>query len=372
MLFSHFYTLLLSLLLPLIMVSCDPGEPINKDDPRDLTLDVSVADDGSGSVTIVAQAINTVKFAFYIDASEEPEEENVSGTFSYTFLRTGHYQIAVRAYGKSGRYVKEIRQIQVAVGSNVSINDGYVSPLSYAGYDLAWNDEFEGNQVKSQNWSFETGTGCPNCGWGNNELQYYRRENTTVGEGVLTIAARQESYQGSQYTSSRLISRGLYAVQYGRIDIRALLPEGQGIWPALWMLGNTIGSVGWPECGEIDIMEMIGGRNRENTVHGTIHWGQDGNHASTGGSTSLSAGTFADEYHVFSIEWNESSITWFLNNQEYHTVSITPTGMREFHQQFFFIMNVAVGGNWPGNPDATTVFPQKMKVDYVRVFQKQN
>ena len=150
------------------------------------------------------------------------------------------------------------------------------------------------------------------------------------------------------------------------------MPKGQGIWPALWMLGNNINSAGWPECGEIDIMEMIGGIGKDNITHGTIHWGVDGNHASSGGKYSLQSGIMADEYHVFSIIWDESSIVWLMNDQKFYTVSIAPASMSEFHQQFFFIMNLAVGGNWPGSPDSSTVFPQKMKVDYVRVFQKQN
>ena len=136
------------------------------------------------------------------------------------------------------------------------------------------------------------------------------------------------------------------------------------------MLGNNITSVGWPACGEIDIMEMIGGSDREKTVHGTLHW-DNGGHINTGGSYTLSSGTFASQYHVFSIIWDETSIKWFVNNSQYYEINITPAHMTEFHQNFFLIFNVAVGGNWPGSPDATTVFPQQMKVDYIRVFQLQ-
>jgi beta-glucanase (GH16 family) len=138
------------------------------------------------------------------------------------------------------------------------------------------------------------------------------------------------------------------------------------------MLGNNVGSIGWPACGEIDIMEMIGGSGRENRTNGTIHWEKDGVHVQNGGYSTLSSGTLADEYHVFTIVWDKSAIKWLINDREYYSVSITPDNMSEFHQKFFFIMNLAVGGNWPGNPDSSTVFPQSMKVDYLRVFQKQN
>ncbi|MFO7617429.1 MAG: glycoside hydrolase family 16 protein, partial [Bacteroidales bacterium] len=254
----------------------------------------------------------------------------------------------------------------------VGLDKGYLSPLEYEGYDLAWNDEFEGSELNSRFWVYETGTGCPgNCGWGNNELQFYRANNAKVGDGVLTIEARKENYQNSLYTSARIKTQDLKTFKYGRVDIRALLPKGQGIWPALWMLGSNIRSVGWPSCGEIDIMEMIGGGGRENTIHGTLHWaGPGGEHQQAGGAKSLAKGTFADEYHVFSIIWDENTIRWYLNNQLFHTISITPEALSEFHQPFFFIFNVAVGGRWPGNPDSSTVFPQQMKVDYVRVFQK--
>jgi len=137
-----------------------------------------------------------------------------------------------------------------------------------------------------------------------------------------------------------------------------------------WMLGDNISSVSWPTCGEIDIMEMIGGAGaNDRTVHGTVHWNENGSHAQFGNSKVLSSGRFADEFHVFSIVWNQNSITWLLDNVPYNTVDITPANMSAFHNNFFLIFNLAVGGNWPGSPDGTTVFPQKMYVDYVRVFQ---
>ena len=189
-------------------------------------------------------------------------------------------------------------------------------------------------------------------------------------DGYLIITAKQENFGGQNYTSSRIKTQGIESFQYGRIDIRAALPNGQGIWPALWMLGDNISTASWPGCGEIDIMELIGGNGyNDRTVYGTIHWDDNG-HASYGGHNSLPSGTmFSDEFHVFSIIWTSTSIKWLRDDIQYHEADITSSSLSEFHQNFFFIFNVAVGGNWPGSPDGTTIFPQKMIVDYVRVFQ---
>lgn len=245
---------------------------------------------------------------------------------------------------------------------------GYESPLTYTGYTLAWQDEFDGTALDANTWTHETGTG--NDGWGNFELQHYRPENTAVEGGNLVITAKEESFNGSDYTSSRIVTQSKEEFQYGRVDIRAVLPEGQGLWPALWMLGANFSSVGWPRCGEIDIMEMVGGAGKENEVHGTVHWDNAGSYASFGGSKTKSGGTFSDEYHVFSIIWDEGFIRWLVDDVQYHVIDTSPAGLSEFREKFFFIFNVAVGGNWPGAPDGTTTFPQEMVVDYVRVFDK--
>lgn len=240
---------------------------------------------------------------------------------------------------------------------------GYSTPTSYAGMTMVWSDEFDGASVNMNDWTFETGA----TGWGNNELQNYTNGgNVYQALGKLVIEARQES--ANSFTSTRMITQGKQSFKYGRIDIRAKLPQGQGLWPALWMLGENFSSVGWPKCGEIDIMELIG--HQPSTVYGTVHWadGSD-NHAEYGGNTSLSSGVFADEYHVFSIIWDAQQIRWYLDDNLYHTIDITDPTLSEFHEEFFFIFNVAVGGNWPGNPDGTATFPQRMIVDYVRVFQ---
>ncbi len=371
MLKSNPHTYMLFLLSFFLFISCEDNDIQNTEDPTNLVVEVEVADDGTGWVFIQAWADNAVEFQLRIGADDEPVATNITGTFEYEFIQPGTYEMDVRAYGASGRYLRQVIQVAIVIGDDeVTPDMGYVTPLHYDGWELVWHDEFDGNTINTANWVFETGDGCPNlCGWGNNEQQYYRAQNAWVEDGILTIEARRESVGNRQYTSARMKTQGKQSFQYGRIDIRALLPKGQGIWPALWMLGNDITTVGWPRCGEIDIMEMVGGSGRERTVHGTLHWDFNG-HAQAGGSYTLSSGTFYHEYHVFSIIWDEQTVRWFVNDNQFYQIDITPGHMTEFHQEFFFIFNVAVGGNWPGNPNETTVFPQQMRVDYVRVFQQ--
>lgn len=233
---------------------------------------------------------------------------------------------------------------------------------------LIWADEFNYSGLPDPlSWNIETGGN----GWGNNELQYYTnsQSNVVVNNGMLTITAREESVGGRDYSSARITTQNKFAFKYGRIEARMKLPYGQGLWPAFWMLGANINSAGWPACGEIDIMEMIGGTGNENTCHTTLHWDHDGGHASYGESYSLSSGIFADDFHVFSVEWDSQEVIGYMDGIHFYTADLTPAQLSEFHQNFFIILNVAVGGNWPGSPDASTSFPQTMEVDYVRVFQ---
>ncbi len=280
-------------------------------------------------------------------------------------------QFRVVITGTSGAFL--VGGVQEATGTIlnddtlIGVTDaGYVSAESYPGKSLVWSDEFNETSIDLQNWTYDLGA----SGWGNQELQNYTSndENSYVSNGNLFIVAKEE---GIHYTSARMKSIGLQEFQYGRIDVRAILPFGQGIWPAIWMLGANFPNSGWPSCGEIDIMELLG--SSPSTVHGTIHFGADWTqHNYVGQGTSLPSGeTFADEFHVFSIDWNEDGITWFIDDQPFYSVTSTVTGGQPypFDNPFFFILNVAVGGQWPGYPDATTTFPQFMAVDYVRVFQ---
>lgn len=243
---------------------------------------------------------------------------------------------------------------------------GYSTPKTYPGKNLIWEEEFDASALNTNYWTYEFGTGS--SGWGNNESQFYRQENTSIFQGNLVIEARKENYNGAAYTSSRIITRGKFDFKYGRVDIRAALPSGQGIWPALWMLGSNISSIGWPSCGEIDIMEIVG--HEPNTLHGTAHWsGPGGQHIFMGGEKNVAANSLQKEYHVYSILWDDQQIRWLLDDQQYFSLDITLADRSEFREKFFFIINLAVGGNWPGYPDATTVFPQQLIVDYIRVFQ---
>ncbi|MHA7060308.1 glycoside hydrolase family 16 protein, partial [Aquimarina sp. M1] len=228
-------------------------------------------------------------------------------------------------------------------------------------WDIVWQDEFD-NGISSD-WVFETGNGS--SGWGNNELQYYRRENATVENGKLVITAKRESVGGYNYTSSRMKTQGRKSFKYGKIEARIALPSGQGLWPAFWMLGDNISSVGWPACGEIDIMEHV---NTSPDVHGTIHWqDNNGNYASYGGYTQANI----TEYHVYSVEWDENSIKWFVDGNQYHIVDISNgiNGTSEFHNEYFLLLNLAVGGNWPGFSIDDSKLPARMYVDYVRVYR---
>jgi beta-glucanase (GH16 family) len=249
-------------------------------------------------------------------------------------------------------------------------NTGFTTPLSYPGYTMVWNEEFSGTTLDASIWNYETGNGSN--GWGNNELEYYTNstKNSFVSNGNLIIEARKESIGGFNYSSARLITKDKKSFTYGRIDIRAKLPKGKGIWPALWMLGSNITSVGWPACGEIDVMELLG--NDITKSYGTLHYGASfATHGSKGNSYTLSSGNFYDQFHVFSMEWKQDEVKLYVDNNLYLTVTKTDLGSNPypFNAPFFFILNVAVGGNWPGSPDATTTFPQRMIVDYIRVYQ---
>lgn len=236
-----------------------------------------------------------------------------------------------------------------------------------AGWSLVWADEFNGTSVNPDNWTYDLGAG----GWGNNELQSYSAANATVQGGELQITARKNS-DGS-FTSARLKTQGRHAWTYGKIAARMRLPQGQGIWPAFWMLGTNITTVGWPKCGEIDIMEMIGGgEDRDDSVYGTLHWDANG-HASIGsGRVELvDPEIFHDDYHVFEVEWTPTIVAWRIDAVETRRISIDPVvwpEMEEFQRPFFILLNLAVGGNWPGSPDASTQFPQTLAVDWVRVY----
>ena len=235
--------------------------------------------------------------------------------------------------------------------------------------NLVMSDEFNVNGAPNPNlWSYNIGTG--NNGWGNNELQYYtnRPENIKVENGVLKITARREQYMGEAFTSARIVTKGKFETKYGRIEARIKLPRGKGLWPAFWMLGSNSDTAIWPQCGEIDIMEYLG--SSPTKVFGTVHGpGYSGGNAITKTFT-LPNSRFDTNFHVFGVEWDENYINFYVDDVLYN--QITPsevTGDWVFNNPFYIILNMAVGGNYPGAPNSETPFPQEMLVDYVRVYQ---
>ena len=236
-----------------------------------------------------------------------------------------------------------------------------------------WNDEFDGDEIDNSKWTYDIGTGA--SGWGNNEWEYYtdRKENAYVKDGILHIRAQKEDYEGSKYTSARMLTKGKFAFKYGTVEARIALPTGKGIWPAFWMLGENFDTVGWPACGEIDIIEAV---NSENKIYGTNHWANGSEYATYGNNT----GNYRDQkyelditkFHTYKFTWDEKYIRMFVDDFMYHEILIeNNTGdTEEFHKPFFFLLNVAVAGNWPGFEVDDTQFPNEMLVDYIRVFEQ--
>jgi beta-glucanase (GH16 family) len=257
-------------------------------------------------------------------------------------------------------------------------------------FTLVWSDEFDGPNGSAPNpkkWTYDLG----GEGWGNNELETYtnRRENSHIENGNLVITARKENFEGAdhiarEYTSARLKTQGLFTQAFGRFEARIKIPQGQGIWPAFWMLGDNIKTVGWPKCGEIDIMENIG--KEPATVHGSIH-----GPLSNGTATDLTAPArlasgknFYENFHLYAVEWEPTEIRFYIDQTQFATFtpqspinspgSTNPSSPSEiagawvFDHPYFLLLNVAVGGDWPGNPDATSTYPQFMLIDYVRIY----
>ena len=390
------------LFLFIAFISCDP-----KTDPVDptptVTPDLSISDsnvfENTGGTTMQFEVgVNTaselpISFNFKVEGiTAEPDKDFVAGTGS-TILGAGAFSVVIEVTIKDDdiHEVDEKIQVTLTEASNATIkdavgigvirdnddpstydDDGYYTLDNYFGYELAWSDEFSGDALNLEDYNFDLNDGCPNlCGWGNNELQWYTDlpANIKVEDGKLSITATKEG--PTSFKSAKFHTKDKQSFQYGRIDVRAKLPKGQGIWPAIWMLGTNIDDVGWPACGEIDIMELVG--HQANVSHGTAHWGADGSTQSTfkGSSFSLSGEDFSDKFHVFTLLWEEDEMVWYVDETPFHI--ITPADMQglpyRFNHEFYMLFNVAVGGNWPGNPDDTTVFPQTMEVDYVRYFK---
>jgi beta-glucanase (GH16 family) len=250
---------------------------------------------------------------------------------------------------------------------------------SLATYSLVWSDEFEGASLDLSNWSYDVGNGCPDlCGWGNAELEYYRTQNVAVADGNLVITAKAENYAGYQFTSGKIHTRGKQSFLYGRIEMRAKLPTGGGMWPAFWMMPQDDVYGGWAASGEIDIMESA---NATTSVGGALHYGGEyPANTSTSSSYSLGGANFADDFHVYAVEWEPDVIRWYVDDvnfatrysSQWYSTNAPDNPRAPFDQEFYIILNAAVGGYYTGCTDPgciTADFPQEYIIDYVRVYE---
>jgi beta-glucanase (GH16 family) len=230
-----------------------------------------------------------------------------------------------------------------------------------SGYQLVWSDEFNKSFVDTANWVYDIG----GEGWGNHEQEYYQADNATVENGELIITGKKEDKSTNHYTSSRMKTKGKHEFLYGKIEARIKIPVGQGLWPAFWMLGANIDEVDWPSCGEIDIMEHI---NADSLIFGTPHWNNNG-HVMKGDTI---ASTPSD-YHIYEIEWDSAALRWYVDGKQFHELNIKDNfdSTEEFHRPQFILLNLAIGGDWPGQKIDESKIPAKMYVDYVRVYQKE-
>ena len=230
---------------------------------------------------------------------------------------------------------------------------------------LVWQEEFNGDALNESVWNFELGDGCPNiCGWGNNEKQIYTKDNHSLKNGNLIIKVLN---QGDGYTSTRITTAGKKEFQYGRMEVRAKIPTGKGIWPAFWMLGSNIKQVGWPKCGEIDILEYVGREPHE--IFTSLHT-QD-SHGNTINTKKTKINNIEEGFHLYAIDWTKDRIEFFVDNKSVYTFApeIKNENIWPFNQPFYFIINVAVGGNFGGHDVDNSIFPQEFVVDYIRVYQ---
>jgi beta-glucanase (GH16 family) len=340
------------ILLFIILASCSKGSSGNGNTqtaPSNLVVTATPSTDGSGNVSFSATATNAATYIF--EYGNGIIETVPSGSVTYRYTQAGNitYTVIVTAKSSSG----------LTINKSVSVTVNVVAGTP----TLVFNDEFNTNGAPDPaKWGYEIGTGSG--GWGNNELEYYtnRPENAIVQGGVLKIIAVKENYLGSAYTSARLLTKGKYSFKYGRIEVRAKFPTGVGTWPAAWMLGDNIGTVGWPACGETDIVEHLG--RDLNKIYGTLHYpGHSGGNAD-GATIIIPDATTA--FHTYAVDWSATSIKIYVDAQLFHTVA--NSAALPFNQNFFILLNMAMGGNFGGavDPAFTTA---TYEVDYVRVYQ---
>lgn len=331
-------------ILALFSISCSKsagGEPDVA--PTNLTLKADVSADSSGAVTFTATATGATAYTF--NYGDNTSEVTATGIVIHRYVTSGNYTVTVTARSKTNKVTSTSTLINVKVVQA-----------------LVWFDEFDTpGAPNSAKWGYDLGAG----GWGNNEVQNYtnRPDNVVVtSDGTLKITLKKESYQGSSYTSARLLTQGKFSFKYGKIEVKAKLPAGGGTWPAIWMLGDNISTVGWPACGEIDIMEHVG--NQLNKIFSTMHYGPSvAGHIQSGGVLQIADAT--TQFHVYACEWSPALIKFTVDGSPIFTFANNAT--LPFNQNFFIILNVAMGGGFGGaiDPNFTSA---AMEIDYVRVY----
>jgi beta-glucanase (GH16 family) len=336
---------LIPLLFAFWMIACTKAESADpvKDAPNNLIIQATIANDSSGKVTFVATANHATGFEY--DFGDGVSLASVDGKAIYQYNKSGLFVVTVLAKNDHGFTSKTVK-VDVFVRSQV-----------------IWSDEFNYTGAPdASKWGYDIGTGSN--GWGNAEQQYYtnRADNAYVSNGTLKITAKAENFGGKSYTSARILTKGKFEMQYGKVEVRAKLPTGGGTWPAIWMLGSNIDQVGWPSCGEIDIMEHLG--NQENKIYHTLHYpGNSGGNA-TGMNHMISNAT--TEFHIYTMEWTAASIQFFVDGSLKYT--FPNRSNIPYHHNFFLILNVAMGGNF-GGAIAPGFSSSAMEIDYVRVYK---
>ena len=310
--------------------------------PTNLTLSATVTTDNSGNVNFVAAATNAVMYEY--DFGNGVYQNVANGIVTYKYLQSGTYTVNVTAKSATNKTISKSTSVTVAVQFN-----------------LVWSDEFNSaGAPDASKWSYDLGAG----GWGNNELQNYtsRVDNSLVDNGTLKINLKREAFGGSAFTSARIITKNKFSFKYGKVECSAKLPAGGGTWPAIWMLGDNINTVSWPACGEIDIMEHVG--NELNKIYATLHYPGNSGGNGVGSTKIISNATTA--FHKYGMEWNASQIKFYIDDVLFY--SFTNTNALPFNQNFFLILNVAIGGNFGGVVDPA-FNAATMEIDYIRVFQ---
>ena len=331
-----------------IFITCNKANDGKSLPPSNLVITSNVNTDGSGTVVFTSTADNAVIYDYEFGNGDFLNGTNGTTTYRYIIGGTNTYDVTVTAKSSAGLSIKKTAQITVVVNGEQG---------------LLWSDEFNTDGAPDPaKWGYDIGTGSN--GWGNSELEYYtnRPENVIVHGGVLKINAIKESYGGKSYTSARLLSMDKFAFTYGKVVVRAKLPAGVGTWPAIWMLGSNINTVGWPASGEIDIMEHRG--SELNKIFGTLHYpGRSGGNAD--GST-IVIDSATTEFHIYKLDWSAATIKIYVDDQLYHTV--TNTSGLPFNHDFFLLINLAIGGTF-GGPVDPAFTGATLEVDYIKVYK---